>query len=318
MSVGDSIAIDTGTDMETRAIASLGTPAATSTTVWQPLPDGPVMTIPAGSTTVPVASVAGFVVGEQVALGYGTVYPVVERTMEKYEVATVTAIGKAGTQARLAAAAPAGSTNLKVSAVDNISVGDQIRLDIASLGHGIEWVTVTAVGTPGAAGTGVTIAAGVKFDHAANMPLSDRGTGITVSPATTIVHSSNEPVEALGTGVTLDRPLAREHGIDAVVRDARVANAGYQGPPAPNQWFGGPAFSASAGSLVLRDGGGGPGRRQPELRRPRRSVGRRGISSDLRIGAERVSRDGAEPGRTGRRPRRRRRQSERGPLPGRR
>ena len=35
--------------------------------------------------------------------------------------------------------------------------------------------------------------------------------------------------------------------------DSAVTNAGYQGPPAPDQWFGGPAPSASAGNMVLRD-----------------------------------------------------------------
>jgi Alpha-L-arabinofuranosidase B, catalytic/NPCBM-associated, NEW3 domain of alpha-galactosidase len=256
MAAGDAIDIGAGADRETRTVAAIGTPAGNSTTLWQPLPDGPVITIPAGSTSVPVTSVEGFVVGEKIALGYGATYPVVARTTETYEVATVTAVGKPGTQGRLAAAAPAGSTGLKVTALDNISVGDRIRLDIASRGHGIEWVTVTAVGTRGPDGTGLTIAAPLTFDHAANMPFSDRGTGIGFTPATAFAHSSNEPVQALGTGITLDRPLANDHAIDAVVRDARVTTAGYQGAKTPNQWFGGPGLSASAGSLVLRDAGG--------------------------------------------------------------
>ena len=32
--------------------------------MWQPLPEGPVITIPAGSTSVPVTSVSGFEVGQ--------------------------------------------------------------------------------------------------------------------------------------------------------------------------------------------------------------------------------------------------------------
>jgi len=255
MSVGDAIVIDTGANAETRTIISVGTPAANNTTLWQPLPDGPVITIPPGSTSVPVTSVAGFVVGEKIALGYGATYPVVARTTEKFELATVTAVGKAGTQGRLAAAAPAGSTSLKVSSLDNISVGDKIRLDVESVGHGVESVTVTAVGTPGPAGTGLTIAEKLKFDHAANMPFSDRGTGIVFSPATAVAHSSNEPVQALGTGITLDRPVTNDHAIDAVVRDAKVTTMGYQGTTAPNEWFGGPVFS-NAGSIVLRDAAG--------------------------------------------------------------
>ena len=50
--------------------------------------------------------------------------------------------------------------------------------------------------------------------------------------------------------------LAKEHEINAVVRDAQVTTAGYQGTPAPNQWFGGPALSPSAGHMVLRNAAG--------------------------------------------------------------
>lgn len=258
MSVGDAIEVGTGASKETRTIATLGTPAAPSTTLWQPMPDGPVITIPRGSTNVPVTSVAGFAVGDRIALGYGALYPVIGNTpanVEKYEVATVTAVGKQGTQGRLSAAAPAGTSALKVNNVDNISVGDKIRLDIASVGHGIEWVTVTTVGTAGANGTGLTIAEKLKFDHASNMPFSDRGTGITFSPATMFAHSSNEPVQPLGSGLTLDKPLAYAHPIDAVVRDAKVTSAGYVGAAAPQQWFGGPGFS-NAGSIILRNAAG--------------------------------------------------------------
>ena len=38
--------------------------------------------------------------------------------------------------------------------------------------------------------------------------------------------------------------------------DAAVTNAGYQGTPAPDQWFGGPALSASAGTMTLRNAWG--------------------------------------------------------------
>ena len=147
MKAGDAIEIGTGSDMETRKIASLGTAATSSTTLWQPLPDGPVITIPVGSTNVPVTSVAGFEVGQKIALGYGATYPAVAKAIEQYEVATVTAVGKPGTQAWLSMDAKAGDTNIKVSSVANISVGDKIRLDIDSVGHGIETVTVKRVGT---------------------------------------------------------------------------------------------------------------------------------------------------------------------------
>ncbi len=347
MSVGDTIDIDTGSgavsNVETRKIAGIGTPAGAMTTLWQPLPEGPVITIPAGSNNVPVASVVGFAVGEKIAIGYGATYPAVAKAadaqaMERYEVATVTAVGKPGTQALLGADAAAGSSNIKVTSVANISAGDKIRLDIDSVGHGIETVTVTRVGTqstrtalsadasaggtnikirgmgPGRGvqggvpfsvgdklivgtpanretvtitaagasgpagagidftpalarahpngdavvdpGTGLDLAAPLKFNHAANLPFNVRGTGITFAPATAFAHSSNEPIQPLGTGITLDRPLVREHVMDAVVHDASVTTAGYQGTPTPREWFGGPALSSSAGSIVLRDAAG--------------------------------------------------------------
>jgi hypothetical protein len=327
MTTGDTISIDTGAGAETRKIVSLGTVVGNSTTLWQPLPDGPVMKIPVGSTNVPVTNVFGFAVGEKIGLGYGGSYPSDAGSTERYEVATVTAVGKQGTQAFLGADATAGSTNIKVTSVANISVGDKIRLDIDSVGHGIETVTVTRVGTqssrsallasasadatnigvrngnglavgdkmtlgaPGETvtitavgapsstgtavdftpalaqahpngeavivpGTGLDLAAPLRFNHAANLPFSDRGTGISFQPATAFVHQSNEPVQALGTGITLDSPLALNHAINAVVRDAAVTTAGYQGMTQPNQWFGGPALSPAAGSMVLRDAAG--------------------------------------------------------------
>src|ERR1035438_4469393 len=280
MTAGDTIGIDTGSSVETRKIASIGTVAGNNTTLWQPLPDGPVITIPAGSTNVPVTSVAGFVVGEKIALGYGATYPAVAKALERSEVATSTAAGSPGTQACLGVDAAAGATNIKVTSVTNISVGDKIRLDIDSVGHGIETVTVTRVGTQSsrgalsadasagatnikvqvrgvngfavgdkltvgtpanheavtitavgassstgasvdftpalaqahanregvvAQGTGLDLAAPLKFNHAANLPFSVRGTGISFQPATAFAHSSNEPVQALGTGITLEK-----------------------------------------------------------------------------------------------------------------
>ena len=81
-------------------------------------------------------------------------------------------------------------------------------------------------------------------------------------------HSSNEPIQALGSGIKLDGPLTKDYPINTEVRDPSVANAGYQGKPEPNQWFGGPALTISdallgrfdvsirAGSMVLRNASG--------------------------------------------------------------
>lgn len=280
MSVGDVVKIGT----ETHKIANISSPASDApaqqfgggrgagpsgtAVIWQPVPEGPVITIPAGSTNIPVTSVAGFKVGQKMAIGYGATYPAVAQSMEKYEVVTITKVDKPGTQAYLATDAKAGNTNIKVSSVANISVGDKIRLDIDSKGHGIETVTVSKVGTqssrsPGRgpfaanedAGTGLELSAPLKFSHSANMPFSVNGTGISFEPATTVPHSSNEPVLALSSSITLNSPLANNQDINTVVHDANVKTAGYQGTKQPNQWFGGPAL-ANAGNMNLRDAAG--------------------------------------------------------------
>jgi hypothetical protein len=228
-----------------------------------------VITIPAGSTNIPVTSVAGFEVGQKMAIGYGATYPTTAQAIEKYEVVTITKVGKAGTQAWLSMDAKAGETNIKVSSVENISVGDKIRLDIDSKGHGIETVTVKRVGTKSVRstfdaplkkgedpGTGLELTKPLKYDHASNMSFGVNGSGITFKPATAFAHSSNEPVLPLSFVVTLDQPLSNDHDINAVVSDKKVTTAGYQGIQAPDQWFGGPALSPSAGNMVLRDANG--------------------------------------------------------------
>ncbi|HET9897380.1 MAG TPA: AbfB domain-containing protein [Streptosporangiaceae bacterium] len=222
--------------------ATIISPGNFSTPLWQPLPDGPI-TIPPGSTNVPVTSTAGFDVGQKMAIGYGGTF----------ETVTVTAVGTRGTQDRLAAAAPAGATSIKVISSANITAGDTFRLDIGSR---TEIITVASVGTQGAGGTGLALTAPLRFDHASNLPFSDPGTGITFRPATRFAHSSNEPVQALDTSVTLGSPLSHNHAINDPVRDSSVTTSGYQGSPAPDLWFGGPGLSASAGSIVLRDAHG--------------------------------------------------------------
>ena len=242
LTAGDHISVDNGGAVETRTITNVGTAATANTPLWQPQPDGPI-TIPAGSTNVPVTSVAGFTVGQKLAIGYGS----------KREVGIVTAVGKPGTQGRLSAPAAVGATNIKVTTTTNISVGDTIRLDIGSK---IETVTVAAVGTSGGGGTGLDLTAPLTIAHSSNLPFSVRGTGVSFVPATAYPHSSNEPIQALGSGVTLDKPLKNKHALDAPVRDSGVTTAGFQATVSPDQFFGGPALSTSAGNIVVADGNG--------------------------------------------------------------
>ncbi|WP_425953463.1 arabinofuranosidase catalytic domain-containing protein [Xylanimonas sp. McL0601] len=235
-------ALDSSGNGRNATIVSDATAASSGTPLWQPQPDGPI-TVPAGSTNVPVTSTSGFTVGQKLSLGYG----------DTIETATVTAVGKAGTQARTSARALAGSSVLKVSSTGNISVGDTIRLDI---GDRIESVTVAAVGTSGANGTGLTLTAPLQLTHSSNLPFSNRGTGVSFTPATRFAHVSNEPVQPLGSGITLDSPLQAAHGVDTAAVDTAVTTAGYQGAQQPDQWFGGPALSSGGGSMALRNAQG--------------------------------------------------------------
>ncbi len=226
-------------DGETRTIANLGTAAAPVTTVFAPVSTGPWLTLPAGSTNVPVTAAAGFVVGQKIGIDVGG----------NYEVATVTAVGNAATLTTLAAAAVAGSTNIKLAALANIAIGDTLTI---GTGARKELAKVAAVGAPG---TGVTLAAPLKFDNMSGVDVSDVGTGITFSPATRFPHMSGDAVQALGRGITLDSPLTQAHSYGAPVVNTLVKTAGYQGSPQPNQWFGG-SLSARAGSIALLNPGG--------------------------------------------------------------
>ncbi len=229
-------------DGEMRTIISVGTAAAAMTTLFIPVSTGPWLTIPEGSTNLPVTDATGFAPGEKIGIDIGG----------KYELATVTEVGKAATQTTLAAAAAAGTTNIKIAADKNITVGDPLTL---ATGSRKEVTKVASVGTAGASGTGVELASPLRFDHQSGVDVSDVGTGISFSPATKFAHVSGDAVHALGSGITLDRPLAKAHPYGAPVVNAQATATGYQGPPTPNQWFGG-ALSTRAGSIALLDASG--------------------------------------------------------------
>ncbi|MEO6153651.1 MAG: arabinofuranosidase catalytic domain-containing protein, partial [Croceibacterium sp.] len=234
---------------EIRRITRVGTAARDATTVWQPMPEGQsILSVPRGSINVPVESIAGFAVGEKIALGYGTTFPATYKDAEQFEVATVTNIGKPGAYAYLAADAPAGATNISVTNVSDVSVGDKIRLDIDSVGHGIETVTVKSVGTvanllifvedvrsgatsfrvrPGSLifnnlavrnGGGVAaLRAGqtLKIGHPGRVETvkisAINGDLVTVSAAVTRDFVASEHVIQPGTGVTIEAPLKFNH-----------------------------------------------------------------------------------------------------------
>jgi hypothetical protein len=224
------------------------------TTLFVPVSAGPRLTIPAGSTNLPVTSATGFEVGQKIGMDIGG----------NYELATVTATGKAATQTTLSAAAVAGATSIKVAANADMTVGDTLTVGTGGRKEVLlvkRIVSVSAAPTGrgrggfGGGGGEVELSAPLKFDHMSEVNVSDAGTGISFAPATRFPHISGDAVQALGSGITLDSPLAGSHSHGAAVVNFLAGTVGYQGPPAPQQWFGGP-LSTSAGSIALMDASG--------------------------------------------------------------
>lgn len=248
--VGQEISIGN----ETHKIASIGTAASPMTTIFVPVSTGPWITVPAGSTNIPVTDVTGFTVGQKIGIDMGG----------NYEVATVTAVGMASTQTNLAVAAKAGDTSIKVVDNANMSVGDTLTINT---GARIEKVVVKRIvnvvsaprvrGFDGPVNTGpgeVELMAPLQRDHMEAVDVSDRGTGITFTPATRFAHKSGEAVQALGSGIILEGKITGNYETGSALMSS-TNTAGYQGARKPEQWFGLP-LSATAGSIALFDASG--------------------------------------------------------------
>ena len=175
-------------------------PAAPATTVFIPVSTGPKLAFPAGVTTLPAASVAGFSVGEKMGIDLGG----------QDEEVTVTAIGTPSTQSNLGAAALTGDTQLRVDATAWLQSGDELTVDT---GDRMEIVRVKEVlervefhvrrfgeserkHEPGL----VALEEPLQKDHAQGVDVSCPGSGISFTPATRFAHTSGDALQPLGTG----------------------------------------------------------------------------------------------------------------------
>jgi non-reducing end alpha-L-arabinofuranosidase len=246
LDVGQQIDIDG----EIRTITKIGTPATAMTTLFVPVSTGPWLTFPAGTTNLPVTNATGFTVGQKIGIDMGG----------NYEVATVTAAGKAATQTTLFVAAKAGDNTIKVAENVNMTAGDVliintgVRKEVVKVKRIINVVTAPARGASGQAGE-VELAAPLKLDHMLGVDVSGVGTGISFSPATRFVHKSGQAVQALGSGIVLEKKLDKNHAVGAAIINAQSTTVGYQGSQKPNQWYGLP-LSNTAGSIALTDASG--------------------------------------------------------------
>ena len=251
--VGQQIKIDD----ETQKIKSIGTAATDMTTVFVPVSTGPWITVPAGSTNIPVVNAEGFKVGEKIGIDVGG----------KYEEATVTEVGKASTLTNLVVEAKTGDNIIKVTANSNMSVGDMLTIGTGGRKETAEVKRIiNVVEAPVRRGFGqggnnsnipgeVELTTALKFDHMLDVDVSDPGTGISFSPATKYEHKSGDAVQALGSGIELESALDKSHDYGTPVINPNVTSSGYQGNKAPDQWYGTP-LSTSAGSIALMDAKG--------------------------------------------------------------
>ena len=179
-------------------------PAAPATTVFIPVSTGPKRYFPAGTTTLPATSVAGFAVGDRMGIDLGG----------QYEEVTVTAVGTPATQTNLARAARAGDTQLFIDTTADLTPGQELTVDT---GDRKEMVTVGSVlvsarkrirqfgepTPPAPPEPGVVeLTAPLRRDHAESVDVSCPGTGVTFEPATRFAHASGDALQALGAGWT--------------------------------------------------------------------------------------------------------------------
>ncbi len=220
---------------ETRTIVRTGSAASPLTTVFIPVSSGPWLNVSAGSTVVPVANVAGFESGQKIGIDAGG----------QFELATVTAVGKAATQTTLREAVAAGATEIRLASAANISAGDLLTIGTGARKEMAKASAVSEANT-------VRLADPLQKPHAAGVDVSTPGTGIRFTPATRFAHTSGDAVQALGSGIVLDRPLTKGHAHGAPVRGVAASPEGFQATAKPNQWFGS-ALSGRAGSIALMD-----------------------------------------------------------------
>ncbi len=241
---------------ETHTIANVGTEASAMAMIFVPVSTGPWITIPAGSTNLPVTNATGFAVGQKIGIDMGG----------NYEVSTVTAVGKASTLTTLAAEAKAGETVIKVASNSNMTVGDNLTIGTGSRKESAEVKRlISIVEAPSRGGfnqgfggsrTGeVELTVPLKFDHMLAEDVSDRGTGIDFEPATRFEHRSGDAVQALGSGIRLRNALENNHEAGTAVLNPSDKTSGYQGAVKPDKWYGFP-LSSSAGSVALMDASG--------------------------------------------------------------
>ena len=223
--VGQSVAIDFDANLETATIAAVGTAGLTGTgitlTSGTTLAHGGNMAVVAltqvGATNIKIGSVANFTVGSTITIDSGA----------NLETATIANVGTTGVtgattiaagSTTLSAASIVGATNIKVASVTNFVAGQTVNVDT---GANLETAVITAVGTSGSGGTGITLAAPLTLAHASASAVA----AITPAGATNIKVASISGLAA-GLSLTIDTGANLETAVVASVGTAGAAGTG--------------------------------------------------------------------------------------------
>jgi len=233
-----------GLDMEQSGSGNLGAPVIAGVLLTTTVATANA-TLFVGSiisdTNLKVANVTGFTPTQTVLIDTGA----------NLETRTVAGVGTAGTSTSLsggsttlAAASVAGDTNIKVASVTNFTTSQTIWVDT---GANLESATITAVGTTGATGTGLTLAAPLALAHASGMAVivvaPVGATNIKVASVTnltvtdilridtganleTVTVTSVGTSGATGTGVDVTPALSLAHASGTAVTDQSKPGTG--------------------------------------------------------------------------------------------
>jgi len=135
----------------------------------------------------------------------------------------------------LVADAAVGATTVKLDSVSGYHVGGTINIDTGGGGDRLESRTITAIGTPGADGTGITFTPGLSLAHSAGAKVTGSGNNI----------AATDP--SAGAAVT-PRLIGRleirydDGGEDVIVTDRSWRTA--LGPLVTDAWYSGSDYDA--------------------------------------------------------------------------
>ena len=239
---GGATALDSSGNSRNATISGSGTAASASTPLWQPLPDGPIITIPAGSTNVPVTSTriqgrreAGDRLRRQVRDG--------DRDRDRQAGHAGLPVGRGGPRR-------------------DQHQGHLHRQHHASVTRSGSTSTTRSRPSPSPRSARPARAAPAspwpRRCSSTTRPTCRSATGAPASPSARRRASptrATSPCRRSAAASRLDQPLDRSHAIDEPV-SRRASRPRATRAPAPNQWFGGPALSTIAGSMALRDAAG--------------------------------------------------------------